>query len=194
MELGLEHYFLHKRNFIEKDCCSDYVNELNKASWKKHTWYKVRDDELEFPSGDNEPEELSFDLFSEEIKKINDHIIQKLHSVILEYITSFDFDWFIGWEGYSAIKFIRYNPNQTMENHCDHIHSLFDGEKKGIPILSIIGILNDDYEGGNLIMFEDKKIDTKNGDLIIFPSNFLYPHEITPVTEGVRYSYTSWVW
>ena len=39
-----------------------------------------------------------------------------------------------------------------------------------------------------------KKIDTRKGDLIIFPSNFLYPHKITPVTKGVRYSYVSWVW
>ena len=81
-----------------------------------------------------------------------------------------------------------------MENHHDHIQHMFDGKRKGAPVLSIIGILNDDYEGGELIMFEDKKINTKKGDLIIFPSNFLYPHEITPVTKGVRYSYVSWVW
>ena len=92
------------------------------------------------------------------------------------------------------MKFIRYFPGQTMQNHCDHIHDIFDGERKGIPTLSIIGILNDDYEGGELIMFEDKKIDTKKGDLLIFPSNFLYPHKVTPVTKGVRYSYVSWVW
>ena len=82
-----------------------------------------------------------------------------------------------------------------MENHCDHIHSMFDGERKGIPILSIVGVLNDDYEGGELIMFDgDKTISTKKGDLLIFPSNFLYPHRITPVTKGPRYSYVSWVW
>ena len=81
-----------------------------------------------------------------------------------------------------------------MQNHSDHIHALFDGERKGVPILSIIGILNDDYEGGEFIMFGDKKINTKKGDLLIFPSNFLYPHEVTPVTRGVRYSYVSWLW
>jgi len=80
-----------------------------------------------------------------------------------------------------------------MQNHCDHISSLFD-DGRGIPILSIIGLLNDDYEGGDFIMFDDKKIETKKGDLMIFPSNFLYPHEITPVTKGVRYSFVSWAW
>ena len=61
-----------------------------------------------------------------------------------------------------------------MKNHCDHIQTQFDGKRNGIPILSIIGILNDDYEGGDLVMFGDKKIGTKKGDLIIFPSYFLF--------------------
>ena len=39
-----------------------------------------------------------------------------------------------------------------------------------------------------------EKIDTKKGDLVIFPSSFLYPHEICKVTKGSRYSYVSWVW
>ena len=81
-----------------------------------------------------------------------------------------------------------------MKVHCDHIHDVFDGKNKGIPILTVIGILNDDYEGGNLVMFEDKKINTKEGDLIIFPSLFLFPHEIEPITKGIRYSYTAWMW
>jgi len=133
-------------------------------------------------------------MFSYNIGKINDFIIRELRSTIKEYIESLKFDWFDGWTGYSTIRFNRYFSGQIMQRHCDHIYDMFDGERKGIPILSIIGILNDDYEGGELIMFEDKKIDTKKGDLLIFPSNFLYPHEITPVTKGVRYSYVSWVW
>ena len=81
-----------------------------------------------------------------------------------------------------------------MKIHCDHIHSIFDGTKKGIPVFSVIGLLNDDYEGGKLVMFGDKKINTKEGDLIIFPSLFLFPHEVEPITKGIRYSYISWMW
>ena len=81
-----------------------------------------------------------------------------------------------------------------MKIHCDHVHSLFDGERRGVPILTIIGILNDDYEGGELIMFDGTKIDTKKGDLLIFPANFLFPHEVELVTKGTRYSYVTWVW
>ena len=194
MNKNIEHYFFHKENFLDEGHCENYVNELNKCDWRKHSWYNPKTDSPNIRSGDNEPDISGVDEASADARKINNIIIERLHLVILEYIKSFKFDWFLGWEGYSAIKFIRYSPDQLMLTHCDHIHSLFDGEIKGIPILSIIGILNDDYEGGELIMFEDKKIDTKKGDLLIFPSNFLYPHEVAPVTKGVRYSYVSWVW
>ena len=194
MNKNIEHYVFHKENFLDEKYCENCIDELDKCDWEKHEWYNPRTDSIYGRSGDNELEVLSDHMFSFEIGKINEFIIENLHSAILEYVESFEFDWFGSWEGYSAIKFLRYFPGQTMQNHCDHIHDLFDGERKGIPILSIIGILNDDYEGGELIMFEDEKIDTKKGDLLIFPSNFLYPHEVTPVTKGVRYSYVSWAW
>ena len=104
-----------------------------------------------------------------------------------------DFYWFDSWRGYSDIRFNRYSETQKMAFHMDHIHSLFD-DKKGIPILSCIGLLNDDYEGGEFIMFDNHEIKFKQGDLIIFPSNFLYPHKVEPVMRGIRYSFVSWVW
>jgi predicted 2-oxoglutarate/Fe(II)-dependent dioxygenase YbiX len=55
-----------------------------------------------------------------------------------------------------------------------------------------LGALNDNYRGGELIMFEDQIIELAAGDIIVFPSNFLYPHKIEPVTAGVRYSFVSW--
>ena len=195
MNKNIEHYFFRKENFLDKKYCEKCVNGLKKEVWKKHDWYNPASDSTQGRSRDNEPEVYYSDsIASKNIKEINQFIIQNLHSTILEYIESLKFDWFDGLTGYVPIRFNRYFLEQTMQKHCDHIHSLFDGKRKGIPVLSIIGILNDDYEGGELIMFKDKKIDTKKGDLLIFPSNFLYPHEVTPITKGVRYSYVSWAW
>ena len=192
MNKNIEHYVFHKKNFLDEKFCENCLNELNKCDWKKHTWYTPKTDSYE--SRDNDSECLETFKFPLDVHKINDFIIRELHSTILEYLSTLEFDWFQSWTTYSPMKFIRYSPGQTMQNHCDHVSDMFDGKRRGIPILSIIGILNDDYEGGDLIMFEDKKIDTKKGDLLLFPSNFLYPHEITPVTKGVRYSYVSWLW
>ena len=81
-----------------------------------------------------------------------------------------------------------------MSKHCDHIHDVFDGERKGIPTISILGGLNNNYEGGEFIMFDDYEIKIKAGDLLLFPSVFLYPHKVEPVTKGERYSFVSWAW
>ena len=82
-----------------------------------------------------------------------------------------------------------------MALHCDHIHSMFDGNMKGIPILSVLGLLNDDFEGGEFLMFDDEKqINLKAGDIMVFPSVFLYPHRVAPVTKGIRHAFVAWVW
>jgi predicted 2-oxoglutarate/Fe(II)-dependent dioxygenase YbiX len=54
-------------------------------------------------------------------------------------------------------------------------------------------ILNDDYEGGEFAFFDrELKYKLKKGSCIMFPSNFMYPHEIMPVTSGTRYSIITW--
>ena len=62
---------------------------------------------------------------------------------------------------------------------------------KGIPILSIVGLLNDNYEGGEF-MIRGKEVKLIRGDILIFPSNFIYPHEVKDITKGIRYSFVSW--
>ena len=73
-----------------------------------------------------------------------------------------------------------------------------DNDSKEFPrTLSMILQLNNDYEGGNLCFrnqdgTEEWCIDTVPGRVIIWPSNFLYPHTVKPVTKGTRYSIVSW--
>jgi predicted 2-oxoglutarate/Fe(II)-dependent dioxygenase YbiX len=81
-----------------------------------------------------------------------------------------------------------------MNEHCDHIKDLFIGEVRGIPILSVLGALNNDYKGGELVFFQDQIVELKQGDLMVFPSVFMYPHRVETVTEGTRYSFVSWAW
>ena len=55
--------------------------------------------------------------------------------------------------------------------------------------------LNDNYGGGEtLILRGDSqvKVRPKEGKVIIFPSNFLFPHAVTPVTSGTRYQAITW--
>ena len=78
-----------------------------------------------------------------------------------------------------------------MREHYDHIHSIFDGQMKGVPIVSIVANLNEDYEGSEFYC-RGKEIKLKTGDILLFPSNFMYPHEVKEATKGTRYSFVSW--
>jgi len=78
-----------------------------------------------------------------------------------------------------------------MRVHYDHIQSIFDGNAKGIPIISIVGLLNDNYEGGEF-MCRGKEVKLARGDILLFPSNFIYPHGVSDLTKGTRYSFVSW--
>ena len=52
-----------------------------------------------------------------------------------------------------------------------------------------------DYEGGDLkFTCSDKKYHTSMGDIIIFPSNWMFYHEVQKITQGKRYSGTVWLY
>ena len=80
-----------------------------------------------------------------------------------------------------------------MSPHHDHIRDFFEGQFRGIPVTSVIGTLNDDYEGGEFVFWGDYKVEIKKGSVLAFPSIYLFPHEVKPVTKGVRYSWISWI-
>ena len=44
--------------------------------------------------------------------------------------------------------------------------------------------LNDDYEGGSIAFFNKVQIRAGAGSVILFPANFMYPHQIMDVTEN----------
>ena len=194
MEKDLTKYVANYENFLDADYCKKAVKALKKAEWSTHQFYEAGSGN--YVSYDNE---LSVSWSNiKQRQEIQDKIYNGLQRYINELPTMTKVDyahsWFSGWAGYSELRFNKYDKNTQMKLHCDHIHSMFDGDRKGIPSLSLLGCLNDDYEGGELMFWDDTEIELKGGSLLIFPSNFMYPHEVKPVKKGSRYSYVSWAW
>ena len=205
MKKDIEDYLFHKKNFLSKDFCKSTVEKLKVCEWEGHdfTGYETNDPEHGFgwqrevkSKHELEPEFIGFTspAWYEDLAQANNFIIKELSSALTEYIRGFGYSWFNGWNGYSVIKFLKYAESHKMAEHCDHISSLFDGQIKGIPMLSVVGQLNDNFEGCEFVMFGDKVVPFETGDVIIFPSNFMYPHRVEPVTKGDRYSYVSWAY
>ena len=92
----------------------------------------------------------------------------------------------------SEFRINRYVTGTSMSEHSDNIVSLFE-KGSGSPLLSIVGCLNDDYEGGETYFPEQNiKYTPEAGHLIMFPSDLTHPHGVTEVIKGDRYTLPIW--
>jgi predicted 2-oxoglutarate/Fe(II)-dependent dioxygenase YbiX len=189
MEKHLDAY-IKVYDAIPKELCDATLASLQNKNivWEQNTFYNNHTRVVKTFSEEKEPD------VSYETTSVNEELMRIVWESIHKYITELNFHWFDGWAGFSQLRFNKYNESKLMAKHCDHINTMFDGERKGIPVLSIVGVLNDDYEGGEFVMFDDTTIELPKGSLLIFPSNFLYPHQVLPVTKGTRHAFVSWVW
>lgn len=188
--LNIKDYIKVYDNVFTKEFCTQTIDSLKSANWLTHQFYNrsgeyihVGDDFLE--TRHEIPEQ---DIINQTLWKVIEQY------VLVDFSKHYEkFGWFGGWQGYTSAKFHRYDTTTNMKLHCDHIHDIFDGTRKGIPIITIVGVLNDNYEGGDFLMWEKERISIPAGSVLVFPSNFMYPHEVTRITTGSRYSFVSWV-
>lgn len=86
----------------------------------------------------------------------------------------------------SGYELLRYETGQFYTQHTDS----FKARPRAV---SCSFSLNDNYEGGEFGFFDrELTIKAPKGGAVLFPSNFMYPHEIMPVIKGVRYSIITW--
>lgn len=179
------------KNVIPSHLCSDTIREVNQYEWSQHTWYNPNTDEF-YTEENSDPDSLVHDgpiirvqrtltpIVKECVREYQKQFHHELCQPIVNKITKF--------------KYNRYQQGQELRLHYDHIYDIFDGERKGIPVLSIILNFNDEYEGGDLCFWDNFKLRLSEGECIIFPSLFLYPHSITPISNGTRYSAICWAY
>ena len=176
---------------IPADFCDAIVQDIETRSWEPHTWYNVVTDS----NHSEETMELDVQPASPQIQKqLGNFIIEAGKQYQQNYAFTFSNGCPNLMHQFCPVRFNRYAPGQIMRQHHDHIHSLFDGTVKGVPVLSFIMNFNDDYEGADLFFWEDSVVPLGKGDIIMFPSNWLYPHGVTEATKGKRYSGVSWAW
>lgn len=154
--------------------------------WTKHTWYNASTRTMHSEA----EKEL-------DVRHIGDQpaLFKDLTDVLVDAVGRYCKELMTGASvtACSNVRLNRYPQGSVMRAHADHIHSLFDGQAKGIPAISIVGNLNGGYTGGELVLC-GRPYALKPGEVIVWPSCFLYPHEVLEITEGTRYSFVSWAW
>lgn len=91
------------------------------------------------------------------------------------------------------IDFLKYESNSVKTGYSWHVDS---GPTVGERSCTLSISLNNDYEGGAFKIMVDTNEMTyvqNEGDCLMFPSSFMFPHQVEPVKKGTRYALVAWV-
>jgi Rps23 Pro-64 3,4-dihydroxylase Tpa1-like proline 4-hydroxylase len=195
LDLGLVYY---KNVITEPQRIIDIVNEIDKRysnnehggkytevnPWTPWTYGDLHfNDQKFFPSPEDlNPEDYYYNEMLEATTKMYgalDYALDHYRSVVYPFADSNIKN------REHTINLLRYGKTGHLPAHQD--------QGVSTRVLSTVMYLNDDYEGGE-IEFQNSKVKIKPeaGSIIFFPSNFLYVHEVYPITDGYRYSMPHW--
>jgi len=174
------------------------INDIEKSvhmqeiSWKKA--YVTSDKEIELNTNTRDTEIIRIPyLMNQELNNSNKNFLflNTLSKIFFDAFDKYE-NHYKGYHGISTTShesfgLLKYSVGQKFTNHIDD-------HKDYIRRISTVYYMNDDYSGGEInfprfgISYKPKK-----DELLIFPSNFVYNHSVSEVTEGTRYSVVSWM-
>ena len=98
------------------------------------------------------------------------------------------------WKKISQMDLLKYETNNFDAGYKYHVDMGYGVTQRQ---LSISIALNNDYLGGEF-MFDfgsqgEAQYPQNVGDCLMFPSNFMFPHQVNKVTKGTRYAIIAWV-
>lgn len=184
--LGINIY----KGVLNTDKCQDIIDTLenNLSSGQLYSWQGARVTEgheaildarncLDFKIGQNNLGPVAD--HNKELYRIHKDTFDAFYPAVEDYGQY----WGVVMRYYEVFNFVKYEgTGQHFAIHADHGPAY-------VTTVSAVGYLNDNYEGGELIFPRfDLKIKPEPGDLVVFPSTFIYEHSSEPIINGDKYS------
>jgi predicted 2-oxoglutarate/Fe(II)-dependent dioxygenase YbiX len=163
------------------------MSQVHEDMWVAHTWHTYS------AVSNGKPHDKELKVYNPTFQHILKSWRGYLNKALVEYQQQVDHHFSLYF--LSDVRYNKYETGTLMLSHDDHIRSLFDGHKKGIPILSLVASMNDkeEYTGGDFVFKNiDKRYRLKKGQILVFPSVFVYNHNVEEVTSGTRYTSVCW--
>jgi hypothetical protein len=184
--LGINIY----NNAIPADLCDEIINtlETNLNPNGLYRWQPAMvteaDDALETAR-----KCVDFKISSKNLGTVNEgnkpfyDIHQKAFDVISPAVNDYGYYWGVGIQYYESFNFVKYEGAGThFKIHADHGPAY-------VTTVSVVAYINDDYEGGELYFPRfDLTIKPKKGDVVVFPSTYIYEHASNDMISGTKYS------
>jgi hypothetical protein len=162
--------------------CIESENEMRKAMTASGS-LEYRDCYENYINPDMNPD------MTPEGKDLYEFLHNTHKNLITGYIAEFNIPKDIIQIHHTGFHILKYENFGKYKEHIDDFGSNYFSFRR----LSMSILLNDNYTGGEFSFFNDQyRISLKKNQAIIFPSNFMFPHQILPVTSGSRWSIVSW--
>lgn len=193
----LQDFIVKVDDVLPPELCDEIINEYTESEYEQSETFRKKDDYRTCRQVAISDKEVIGN--NERRRQIDQTVFEKIDPVVAEY--ALNFDTHLVYEGDSGYVLLRYEPGQFYKEHTDDpskIQFRPDGTVLKESLIkrkvTLIIQLNDDFEGGGLSFFGDThRVEVKKGSAILFPSEYLFPHQALPVTKGVRYSLITWI-
>jgi len=181
----MKDYIGHYKNILDVELCNNIIEwkfDYTKSTYSTHKGLSPDDKRVEM----DEIWIRKDNIFYKELKYAVANLAHK-YAVRMKSFNNRDFVV----QKTTDFRLNKYDVGGFMSKHTDNIHHSH-GQKYGYPQASVLLFLNDNFRGGEFIVSEEQPT-IKTGDAIIFPSNFMFPHEVKKITQGTRWSIVSWL-
>ena len=161
---------------IPKDYCDLIIKQTN---WDKSLVAAVN----RYTEGEIDPKSRITDIVWEEL-------LSPVGCIIQSYMVEANNIWNYDIRRIEKVQMSKYIDGGHYDWHMDSKAPINNEQRK----LSIVILLNNNFEGGGLEMEtnQGESVLKSTGDIVVFPS-FLN-HKVTPVTKGARYTAVSWAY
>ena len=175
----------HYKNILSVELCNqiiDYKFDYVKSTYATHKGLSPDEKRVEM-------DEIWIRKDHTFYKDLNDAVTKVAKKYTVKMKSFHDRDFVV--QKTTDFRLNKYDVGGYMSRHCDNIHHSH-GQTFGYPQASVLLFLNDNFKGGEFLVSEEQpKI--KTGEALIFPSNFMFPHEVKEITQGTRWSIVSWL-
>lgn len=182
---GLKEYVVYLEDIVPLSLCDDIINEYQNEEWHQT---------LIGAEGVQDPNirgAKTIQISKEEAilknpgvrRSLDERLFECASKAIKQYSSKFPECSISIDTGY---ELLRYTEGFGYSRHTDD----FAQEPR---VVSCSFCLNDGYTGGEFNMLDlGMSFKQKKGSALLFPSNFMFPHEVEKVTSGIRYSIVTW--
>ena len=176
--INLTDYIKCYDNILDQETRTNIINNINFNDFERA---RIDDDTTESSYRNCYQNRLNND-FDKKIYNCVGKVLQKYANDFRYFYTGLT----IEDTGYTHLIY-KGSEKGEYKTHTDH----FDLHPR---VLSCSFILNDEYDGGDFSFFEGEHIVKKKaGSVVVFPSNFCFPHAVMPVTNGDRHAIITWI-